>query len=69
MFGLLLLIALYKLSTSSQLAIAVFLYIFCPGVHYTRSKTFARASLFLSGVSVRQQFVAKAKMKKLSAEE
>ncbi|KAK5968162.1 hypothetical protein GCK32_008885 [Trichostrongylus colubriformis] len=51
--GLLLLIALYKLSTSSQLAIGVLLYIFCPGVHFTRSKTFARASLFLSGISVK----------------
>ncbi|WKY12169.1 hypothetical protein Q1695_003613 [Nippostrongylus brasiliensis] len=51
--GILVLIALYRLSTSVQLAIGVFLYIMCPAVHLTNSKTFARASLFLSGISVR----------------
>uniref|UniRef100_A0A7I5EDB3 MFS transporter n=1 Tax=Haemonchus contortus TaxID=6289 RepID=A0A7I5EDB3_HAECO len=52
-FGLLLLIALYKLNTSSHLTIAALMYTFCPLVHFTRSKTFARASLFLSGASIR----------------
>lgn len=51
--GILLLIVLYRMSTSLQLAIAVLLYIACPAVHLTNSKTFARASSFLSGISVR----------------
>ncbi|KAK6758893.1 hypothetical protein RB195_016242 [Necator americanus] len=51
--GLLLLIALYRMRTPQILSIGAMLYSICPGMHLTRSKSFARASIFLSGVASR----------------
>ncbi|CAJ0588455.1 unnamed protein product [Cylicocyclus nassatus] len=51
--GVLLLVALFRMKTSRLLLIGALLYSICPVLSLTSSKTFVRASIFLSGVSVR----------------